>query len=341
MNVAQTNSSEVYSSALSPQPLEVKQSIANHVRRWGGSASITLLDPSCSLFSIPSIKGIIGYRLESNCVVVFGDPLCEPENIPTLTKAFHHYCDEQGWSIVYATASRNFAQWAIHHTCHSLIEVGEELFLDPFCVPKSGLKVRLLRNKVSKARREGSTVNEYRGGDFKLEKAIEQVGEDWLKNRKGLQIYLAEVQLFSERIGKRWFYAKQHDRVVGVLLLHRIEARHGWLIQLSLTTPDAPIGTSEQLVTTVLETLREEGCHFLAFGIAQIEQLGEIAGLNKLAEWVARMVFKAAGRIFHLDRRKKYWSKFQPQTEPSYVLCNRSFGLRELKALMRALNVDV
>src|SRR4029079_10605435 len=113
-------------------------------------------------------------------------------------------------------------------------------------------------------------------------------------------------------------YARHGQDIVGVLLLSELEARQGWLLQFLMTLPDAPNGTSEQLVVSALQTLQAENCHFLSFGVAQIEELGEIIGLNIFSAWLGRLAFKAAKRIFHLDRRRRYWRKFQPHKERSY-----------------------
>lgn len=321
-------------------PLETKPPIAEFIRRWGGSASIALLDPSFEIFTAPGIEGIIGYRKQSRCAVVFGDPLCDPTNMPVLAKSFHNYCEEKGWSIVYVTASEKFAKWAMKNTCHSLVEAGEELILDPHINPRSGTKGRALRNKVNNSLRAGIEVSEFTSRDKLLQTAIEQVGVAWLAGRKGPQIYLAKVDLFAERTGKRWFYAKHGNDIVGVALLNHVESRQGWSLHLLMTTPDAPLGTSEQLVLSVINALREEGCGFLTFGIVQKEELGQIEGVGLFAQGLARSFFKVAKRVFHLDTRRRFWRKFQPQNEKSYlVFSDRGIGVRNVLSVMRALNV--
>lgn len=321
---------------------EESRDIPEYVRRFGGSASITLIDPSCQIFSTPHIDGIIGYRLESGCAIVFGDPLCLSTDLPLFVQAFHHYCEKQGWRIVYVGASGLFTRWAIEHGCGCFVEVGEELILDPFQNLLEGTKGRLLRNKVNQAHRTDLSIHEYKENAPELEEAIQQVGAAWLKTRRGPQIYLSNVHLFAERVGKRWFYAKHDEKIVGVLILHQLEARRGWVIQFLMRTPDAPIGTSEQLVISIAEILHAEGCSFLSFGVAQRENLGEIKGLSAFSEWLARTVFKLAKRLFHLDRRRFYWQKFQPKAEPCYLIFSESkIRLRTVISLMRALNVHI
>jgi lysylphosphatidylglycerol synthetase-like protein (DUF2156 family) len=256
-----------------------------------------------------------------------------------LAQAFQHYCKEEGWRVAYITVSEGFAKWAIQHVSGSLMAVAEELVVDPHVDRKTGTKERNLRNKVKIAQRAGVTVHEYLGNEPALENAIEEVGNAWLKGRKGAQLYLAQVQLFAERLGKRWFYARHGEGIVGVALLNQLSARNGWLMQLLLISPDAPNGTSEQLVTATLQALRSEGCRFLSFGAAQSEELGEMIGIHPVIQWLARMGFQAMKRIYHLDRRRDYWKKYQPQSEGSYILFSeKRVGLREGLSVIRALN---
>ena len=316
--------------------------IAEYVKCWGGAASITFLDSVYQFFSDPSIDGIIGYREAYNCAVVMGDPLTTEENKIPLAKAFKEFCKQKKLSIIYVTASASFAKQAYSFVSQALIEVVDELILDPQNDPKIGSKGRLLRGKVSQGIRFGLTAHEYTSYNEQIEEELEEVGKSWVKNREGPQIYLSPVNLFSSRIGKRHIYAKYQNKIIGVILLHQIQASRGWLLQLLLTTPDAPNGTSEFLVSSVIDILKKEGCQYLSFGSAQKTEMGLIKGLNKASSLLARFGYKAAKKIFPLDGRRKYWEKFSPLRAPSYVLFEKSYiSFKEIGAIMKALNVKI
>jgi lysylphosphatidylglycerol synthetase-like protein (DUF2156 family) len=328
--------------------LEVLQgqelSIVECVRRWGGLASDAVLDPSCKHFSLPTIEGLIGYHLEPGCAVVYGDPVCSPADTPTLVSAFHHHCQKQGRQIVYVTTSESFAKWAINHVCGALMEWGEELTLDPHHDPRknTGVHGSLVRRKTRHALREGVTVNEYLTHDATLEKAIEQVSENWLKGRQGPQVHLSHVRLFDDRFGKRWFYAQQGNRVVGVVVLNQLQAHQGWLLNRLMITQDAPNGTPELLVVSALEILAQEQCHFVTFGTTPADQLGEIEGLGKISAWMARQAYQIAKKVFQFQGLKMFWRKFDPQSRRSYLLFSKPrIGPREIAGLTRALNVNL
>lgn len=313
------------------------------IRRWGGLTSDALLDPNCKFFSTPHIKGIIGYRIVSNCAVVFGDPVCAPVDIPSLTQAFHQNCLERGNSVIYLMVSEKFAKWAIQHTCKSLIEYGEELYLDPHCHPmeRHGTHASLVRRKVRHALKEGTAVNEYLSQDPQLEHAMEEVGRAWLQSRRGPQVHISRVYLFNDRFGKRWFYAQKGEEIVGVVVLNQLQAKQGWLLNHLMIKPDAPHGTQELLVISALEALQREGCHFVSFGAVPSSQLGEMRGVGKFSSWLSPLIYKMIYKIFHLHGLKMFWGKFHPEAERSYLLFSQSgIGLKEIIALMRAMNVS-
>lgn len=193
--------------------------IVELVRLFGGSTTDAVLDPSTKIFQLPGIDGFIGYRLTKSCAIVFGNPVCALENQPLLTHAFHAFAKQNKKNIIYVAVSQAFARWAVQHVCHSLVEFGEELVFDPVCDPreKSGTHASLVRRKVKQAFREGVEVHEYLGDNTEIEKAIEQVGASWLESRKGAQIHISNVYLMDDKSGKRWFYAKKNNEIVGVI----------------------------------------------------------------------------------------------------------------------------
>lgn len=319
-----------------------RDQVENWVHRWGNSASEAILEPGCLIFNVSHIEGLIGYRLVSGYAVIFGDPVCAIHDKPVLAEAFHTYCNEKNWNIIYLIASENFAKWAIQNFCKVLIEAGEELIFNPQEDATKGSKASKLRNSIHHAQHLGFKVCEYITQDANLEQAMQQVGKEWLRARKGPQIHLGDLTFFGDREQKRWFYVKDGDRLLAMALLSRLKAYQGWLLKYFLTTPDSPRGTSELLMKSILDTLREENCRYVSLGMIPAENLGEIIGLNGFYTWFARFAFQLTKKIFRLNNRKNYWQKFNPKSERSYILfSNPHVGLKELKAVMKALHTSL
>lgn len=318
-----------------------KLSIAENVRLWGTSSSIALLDPNCQIFSLPETEGIIGYRTENNCAVVLSDPVCPLESREVLVKSFHQFCKERHWDVIYTIASPKFYEWATsHHICPASMQLVDELILDPQNDPTIGSKGHLLRKKRNHSAGEGVSIHEYTGNDEALEKSIEEVSNTWLKGRQGAQIYLADFNVFSNRKGKRWFYAKQKDRIIGVLILNQLEALKGWHLNMQMAVPESPNGTTEALVLKVLDVLREEGCQCLTLSYVLSEDIGEMQGFGKISKWLAQTTVKIVRFFFPLDKRRKYWEKFQLKKEPAYQLfVDPSVKVRDIVGVLRVMHV--
>lgn len=316
--------------------------IAECVKQWGGSPSIALLDPLCQIYKASHMEGLIGYRCTAGDVFVFGDPVCEASQKIQLAKSFEEYCLQNKKNIVYTQVSDEFGVWGLKQYNGALIEVGQEFYVSPQDNPTEGSDSRMLRKKVNHALIEGIIVQEYTDHSPPKENAMEEAKHAWLKDRKGPQIYLSHIHLFKNRLGKRWFYAIKGDRIVGVCMLNRLEARKGWVIDLLMAVPDAPSGTTELLVISVLDKLRSENCRYLTFGVVPSTHLNQIIGLGTFSTWLAHTMFKGAKWMFNLDGRRKYWQKYKPQSERSHVLfTNKDISIFNVIGLMRAMNAKL
>ena len=320
-------------------------SLADCITLWGNSASIALLDPACKIFSRPTIPGIIGYRLESKNIVVFGDPLCPPEHVADLTTAFHAEFANKVNNIIYVAASEAFTNWSLQGLCKAAISFGHEVIIDPSNDPRigSGEKAALLRRKCNQAARQGVQIYEYTEYNAELEKAIEAVGQSWIKNRKGPQIYLQHVAIFADREHKRYFYAEQNGAIIGVLILNAIGIPKGWVLSFSMVPGDAPKGTSELILVNAFAVLGKQGCSFFSIGSVPSSELSRIEGLGYVTTWFARHAYAVSKKIFHLDEeRQRYWKKFRPKKEATYlVFCKPKIGIGGVVGIMRALNASV
>lgn len=323
---------------------EKKYQLADYIQRHGNATSIALFDPVFKIFKTPSVEGIIGYRDESQCAVVFGDPICDPKDMPTLTHAFHDYCQEHNKSIIYSLTSQSFKDWALKEKlCHLSIEVGNEIILSPFDDPrlKTGHDPRLLRNKWNQAQRNHIIFKEYVGSDPALEKHMNEVAHAWGDNRNGPQLYFGYIDLFAHRTNKRWFYTEQNGEILTVLMLNRIDIHQGWVINLLLRKPQAPTYLSEVTLLGALDILRNEQCNFLSVGPMPGLQLGSMEGFGTFTQLLARNTYKIAKKIFKLEERQRFWKKFEPHKAPMFVLfSNPRVKLRELKGIMKAFNAN-
>lgn len=305
---------------------------------YGSAASEAMFDFPCHFFEIPNCIGMILYRVEFNCAIVFGDPICPLEEIPKIVEAFHSFCNKMNFNIIYIIVSEKFAKWAIEE-CKVLIEVCEELIFDPKIDPC--LASKRLQHRIEKACKHGLTIHEYLPFDAEIENDLKQIAIKWQQSIKGPNLYIGHLNFFETYIEKRWFYVKDGERMTAMAMLSKVEAHKGWLLKFFMTLPDAFHDTSEFLMISILEILRKENCPFLTKGMVPVNSLQNIIGLNRISMWISKFVYKIISKIFKFKKRKEYWFRYNPQTLPSYLLFYRShIGLNEIRALMRVFKCN-
>lgn len=316
--------------------------LVKYIEKWGVPASIALLDPKVKIFKDPDIDGIIGYKIESNCAIVFGEPICNPKDLLTLTNAFHEYFAKKT-NIIYTAVSQKFLDWFRLNHDGASIQFGNEIILDPSKDIKleHGKEASLLRNKYRQSIRDNIFIKEYIGYNKKIEAGINLVKQNWLKNKKGPQIYLLEIDLFSYRQNKRWFYAEHNGEIIGAVLLNKLDKYKGWVLNLIIKNNNSHNCTSEFLIMELLNQLNKEDCHFLSIGPLPNTELSKIEGFGFLITFFTKLIYNLLKKIFKLTDRQRYWKKFYPIKKPSFLVFHKpKIGVREILAITKAFNVE-
>lgn len=316
--------------------------VLDWIRQWGNSTSEAILEPNCQIFSAPGIEGLIGFRVVRGRAVVLGDPVCAPANRAKLALAFYEFCQKNGMKIIYLLASEQFANWAIQNGCKVTLEICDDLAFDPQQDPTEGSKGKKLRNKISHTRHIDLHVSEYLVPDANLQAAMQKVADLWLNGRKGLQVHLGSLRLFDDRNHTRWFYVKDPEgNILSVALLTKLDAKKGWFLKYVVTAPEAPRGTSEFLMLSMMQSLKKEECHYFSVGAVPLEQIGAITGLGKFSQRFVRFLFSLSRWLFRLEHRKTYWQQFNPKGERSFIVFSHSsVGITDLLAILKVLHVN-
>jgi lysylphosphatidylglycerol synthetase-like protein (DUF2156 family) len=323
-----------------PTAAPFDEGLVSLVRRFGGVLSPVVFDPGCELFSVPGVTGAVPLRRSLGGVVVaIGDPICAPETSERLVAALR----DRFTNVLFAGASQAVATLA-HRIGFAVIEFGEQITIDPRRDRPRGRRGHELTRKLNHARAEEVTLHEYVApGDRRLEQQMARVAHAWLDARRGLQVFVAHIDLFQPRSLRRWFYATWRGRVIGVQSLVRLDARAGYLLEHLVTVPDAPVGTAEYLVAGALDTIGRERCTFASFGVSTAAALGYVSGLSPASIWLGRWFFNTAQRGFHLDSVSRFRKKFgEVVVEPSYLMFSPPrVGPLQLLGLMHAFNASL
>lgn len=320
-----------------------REALERSIHQWGGAVSEAALEPGCFFFTHSELPGFIGYRIASSYAIVYGDPICTPEFTIPLAQAFIQYCQGKNLNVLFFVVSESFAKWAYGQLNGWMIQIGEEFTYNPKADVLEGVEANRLRNYIRHAKREGVTVREYVPLDPAIENSFDDLLQKWLKTRKGPQISLGNVNFFDSHVERRWFYLQDiNHEMIGTALLSRLDAHDGWLLKYSMILPNAPRGSSELLIATILETLAQEDCNYLTYGLIASGEIKEIIGLNALKHRVIQMSYQMMNWMFRLTDRQVFWKKFRPVKIPRYAVFSRAqLGIAELRAVVKALNIKI
>lgn len=314
------------------------------VRRYGGPIAHAALDLGRSRFRVDGIDGLLAYTRVDRSVVVLGDPICAAEDQGRLADRFANQAREQGWTLLYAVATKRMRDH-VHASGWVSIEFADLLAVDPRPDPEQGAQARHLRQQLNHTRRDGVTVSEYvPSGDDQFETQVQSSFDRWRAQRTGPQMYLGVARLFEHRVGRRWFIARRGDTLLGCLsLLEAGGTGSPYLINQVFSDPTAPPHTNELLIVTALATLRAEGCPSVCLGVGPRPILGCVEGCGRLQAWLARLLYRASGRLLHPDLKTQFWAKFgaRPQ-EPLYLLFqDPHLHPRDVYALLQSFHASL
>lgn len=190
------------------------------IAKYGDATNTSWLDPAWEVWRHDLTGGAAGYIAESGYAVTFGNPLCAPDRLSQLIKAYIKHVKRDChlrpvWCCVGAQVEEYLAEklgWS------AVMAVAEER-LDPTELNVN--RDRNLKRKIHKAGRDMVKIHELEGNpDEKFREKVRQRIEDWQAARNGTQVHLTGVYPFDDMAHRRYYYATDKDGTVSNTVLH-------------------------------------------------------------------------------------------------------------------------
>lgn len=257
--------------------------------RYGDStvASFALADDVDYFFS-PNGRAVIAYRFESDTLLVVGDPLGPPEEIPPLLQAFAAYCREHDWEFAFYQARPEHLAWYRRFGWRA-VHIGEDpvLWTDRFTL--EGAALGTVRRAVRKLERQGLEVRAWRpdqrpfepGAEPEVLEELRAISAEWVRGHPGGERGFCMGRFDPARLAEHWLvvaWNRELRRVEAFCTWLPIPARHGWAIDLMRRRHDAPTGTMEFLVVKSVEQARERGDAMLSLSLSALAKVDEREG---------------------------------------------------------------
>jgi len=217
------------------------------IAKYGDATNTSWIDPAWSVWRDPKTGAAVGYIPQNGFAVTFGNPLCEPKQIPAVVRAYLHFLSHDKklkpvWCCVDAETEKVLANdfgWS------ALTAVAEERINPTEADPEKHDKK--LRRKIHRAEKSGVKLTDVEGlVDPEVKKEIDERVEDWKRGRKGTQVHLTAVRPWDDEIHRKYFYARDATgKICAMVVLAQLSASHGFQIKWALEFPDAPLGAIE------------------------------------------------------------------------------------------------
>ncbi|KAA1472526.1 hypothetical protein DENSPDRAFT_778440 [Dentipellis sp. KUC8613] len=363
---------------LGDAPSTDKSEIAELVASYGSSSATAWLEferykiwrPSIPIpqSSFPPVQG---YLRSDPYIFAWGNPLVsDPSALTATAAAFRAWCQAQKLRLVWCCVdddmekvlSGGMFRWSTL-TCIVEDVIDPQIVVEVVKMPGGGSDIKDLKKNLRRAERAKVTVREVQKDEWTEEqkREVEQGVLAWKQSRKGIQIASTSFQSWLDFKHRRYWVAEHEGAIVGLLILAPIHPST-YQIKNAVSFPNAPRGTSEELIYRVMHDLQNSAHHdprpieiqnrqkecnlplfphrtMVTFGVSASDSLTPV---HNLSGWKITWLGKTYGKIMEvtgLTKRGDFRNKFQSEHVPSYVCypADMSFGIEGVNSLINCL----
>ena len=329
--------------------------------------SYQVLNPGFTHWFDDAGDALVGYVRHGRVRVAAGAPICPADRVATVAAAFERDARSHGERNLWVGAGTRLERVLASDRSHATLPLGAQPWWDPRRWHVDGADRASLRAQLHRARNKGVEVESWPPPIAAQRRpALQRILDGWLATR-GLPPlhFLIEPQTLDRLDDRRVFVAVRGTTPIAFMLATPIPARRGWLIEQWPRLPQAPNGTVELLLDTVMRALGTDGAEQVTLGLAPLSTRAPCAAAPAapLPAWVrlARRWAHAHGRRFYdFDGLDAFKAKFVPDHwEPLVAIVDRprvdagalwaiagAFGranpaLLALRGLTRALRTEL
>ncbi|MFJ9928479.1 MULTISPECIES: DUF2156 domain-containing protein [Streptomyces] len=286
-------------------------------------SSFLALNSGNSVFTVPGADGVVVYRRTGRWAVQFGGPFAAERDYDTLLDAFRSYVRDEGLSLVGVQLQRTDAERYAERGC-VVNQVGASwaVSLEEFTL--RGTKFMQLRNKISRALRNGLQIQEVDAAD--VADAIAVIDKAWLGSKGGAQ----QLEFLVGQIGgpaqahRRLFAGTIDGEPVAYISYSPVYgSRAGWMHDLSRRIPEGSPGLMEAINAHAIEVFRAEGVEWLHFGFTPFTGLDaahELDGHSPAFQWLMHALWAEGAALYPAQTQLSYKQKWAPDLLiPEYV----------------------
>jgi lysylphosphatidylglycerol synthetase-like protein (DUF2156 family) len=322
------------------------ETLLHAIRNWteaeNPSAFLAMNDDK-EVFTLPGAEGVVLHRQAGRYLVQFGGPFAPPDSYDSLLDAFLAHARRQGLRVVGVQLQRSDAEAYVRHG-FTVNQIGASwaVRLPEFSL--RGTKFMQLRNKISRALRNGLKVQEVEAGRW--QHAIEHIDSAWLKSKgesaRPLEFLVGQIGGPAQE-HRRLFLGTIDDEPVAYISYCPVYgSRAGWMHDLSRRLPGGSPGLMEAVNAAAIEIFRSEGTPWLHFGFTPFTGLdpdSELPGHSPAFSWLMQFLWAEGGALYPAQTQLAYKEKWGPELViPEYVAFEGQASLPSFAHIFRACN---
>jgi phosphatidylglycerol lysyltransferase len=291
------------------------------------ATSYQILNPGFEYWFDEKETAVVAFAEHNGVRVVAGVPVCADERIGEVAAQFERASRSAGCDVAYfAVEARAAALWKAGGG-RTAIVIGAQ----PVWHPREFVEVMRrhssLRAQLNRATNKGVVVEEWSCDRAEHSTELRAVLDEWLE-RRGLPPlhFLVEPDTLPSLLDRHIFVATQNARVVGFLVAAPIRQRGGWLVEQNVRANSAPNGTTEILLFSAAEWMRDHGSDLITLGLAPLSRHAPPSEteppptVRALFAW-ARIHGR---RFYNFEGLDTFKAKFRPTAwEPIYMVLQR------------------
>ncbi len=295
------------------------------VLRFGwNSMAYQILNPGMTYWFDPSGEGVVGFSRHAGYRVVAGAPVCAPERLDEVARAFEEDADRTGERVCYFGAQDRLRRRLNRTEPAGSLLLGAQPVWNPRNWLETAARKASLRAQIARARNKHVEITEHSSRNAPPNDELQVVLDGWLRGRPiPAMHFLVEPYTLSHFEDRKIFRAERDGCAVGFLVASPIPLRSGWLIEQIVRLPDAPNGTAELLLQHAMARLDAAGAAFVTLGLSPLSRRAELADATqpRWHRWVMDGVRRFGQPFYNFDGLDAFKAKFQPDGwEPVYAL---------------------
>ncbi|WP_405691692.1 DUF2156 domain-containing protein [Streptomyces sp. NBC_01185] len=306
-------------------------------------SSFLALNTGNSHFTVPGVDGVVVYRRTGRHLVQFGGVFAAPDAYGKLLSGLRQYARDERLGLVSVQLQRPDAE-QYREAGFTVNQIGASwaVHLPEFTL--RGTRFMQLRNKISRALRNGLTVEEVPADN--VEEALRTIDSAWLGSKGD---HARPLEFLVGQVGgpaqphRRLFVGSIAGAPVSYISYSPVFGqRAGWMHDLSRRIPGGSPGLMEAINAAAIEKFTAEGVEWLHFGFTPFTGLAEeneLPGHSPAFQWLMHFLWAEGAALYPAQSQLEYKEKWAPHVVlPEYVAFDGPASVAGFAHIFRACN---